>query len=230
MRCFVCGRSLRSSRSQRLAVGPACAKKVFRDARLLDEVFFLLAEKYRAAQEREKELTPFMHEMAELLGARLEGLEYRIKSNDSFVRKVHADIEIEQKKPEQAAEKVRDLVRYTLVFERNNYTRNTEQALALFEAKGWHPVRIKNFWNNPKTPYRGINVIIETDEGFSFEVQFHTKESLNAKMKMHPLYEQCRRMELCQKDRKFLEAQMDEIARSVSQPLNVENIAEVKEE
>ena len=56
-------------------------------------------------------------------------------------------------------------------------------------------VKMKNFWRKPgqSTDYMGINAIYRTQDGFPFEVQYHTPESIDTKMqRCHHSYEKFR--------------------------------------
>ena len=44
------------------------------------------------------------------------------------------------------------------------------------------------------TGYRGINTTLKSPDGQILELQFHTSASLELKMRVHPLYEQMRRL------------------------------------
>jgi hypothetical protein len=52
-------------------------------------------------------------------------------------------------------------------------------------------VKVKNYWT--KDGYRGVNVVMKSDTGQKYELQFHTPKSLDVKERVsHPLYEKLR--------------------------------------
>lgn len=60
------------------------------------------------------------------------------------------------------------------------------------EENGYKFVRVKNTLANDMAPYRGLNIVVENADGYKFELQFHTPESLAIKEKNHMLYEKQR--------------------------------------
>ena len=52
---------------------------------------------------------------------------------------------------------------------------------------------------------------MRTKEGYNFELQFHTKESLEAKELAHKLYEKQRLPETPEKEKESLAREMDKI-------------------
>lgn len=124
-------------------------------------------------------------------GGEMQGLEYRLKSEDSLARKIDADAVKEHDGDRAAAAAaVSDAVRYTAVFPSESYTAGVESTLKSLEDDGY-AVRAKNFWQKGD-PYQGMNVKA-TKDGVTVELQFHTQSSLKVKEeKLHPIYEEYR--------------------------------------
>lgn len=53
-------------------------------------------------------------------------------------------------------------------------------------------LRVKNTLKDTNSLYRGVNIIVENEDWYKFEWQFHTKESYNIKQENHILYEEQR--------------------------------------
>ena len=90
-------------------------------------------------------------------------------------------------------------------------------------------VSVKNTLKDESAVYRGINTQVKTPDRYTFEIQFHTPQSLAIKQKNHVLYEQERVLDLSTLDGKN---QSDELERQMlinSQTISVlPRIDEVK--
>jgi hypothetical protein len=140
----------------------------------------------------EQGLTAAQHEIeAEVPGAKLAGLEHRLKGEDRFKEKVAEGLAL---KPERAVEKVvdriPDAVRYTYLFERDRYVDGYWDVREQLEESGCKLILSRNYWEGPE--YKGINTRWRTGDGQRFEVQVHTPESFEAKQTTHEAYERLR--------------------------------------
>lgn len=124
-------------------------------------------------------------------GGTMEGLENRLKSDDSLARKIDADAVKEHDGDRAAAAAaVSDAIRFTAVFPSESYTDGVSATLQSLEDDGY-AIRAKNFWQ-PGDPYQGMNVKA-TKDGITVELQFHTQSSLYTKSeRLHPIYEEYR--------------------------------------
>lgn len=145
----------------------------------------------RAVRERaadmDKAITKQMIDAANAHGARLEGLEFRLKSEQSIARKVQERAALTGKDPMAIAEELSDITRYTMVFPRQQYAASAVRVLKDLEEEG-SALRIKNYWQQGD-PYQGINVAITTSDDLKVELQFHTPGSIKAKEVIHKYYE-----------------------------------------
>ena len=86
-------------------------------------------------------------------------------------------------------------------------------------------VRVKNTLKDESAVYRGVNTQVKTPDGYTFEIQFHTPQSLAIKEKNHVLYEQARVLDLSKEDdmTKFAELnrQMQENSRKIPTPQRI---------
>lgn len=126
-------------------------------------------------------------------GARLEGLDFRLKGEDSMYRKV-SDALTEALPGSRASVdsvlgQMKDSVRYTVVFPSDAYTAGASSVIRDLIDDGYQPYGpFKNSWGGDG--YQGINSNwIEPGSGRIIEVQFHTDSSFAAKMETHELYE-----------------------------------------
>jgi hypothetical protein len=139
----------------------------------------------------EPSLTTTVTNIADGIGAKMEGLQFRLKTEKSLARKIDADSKDFGGDKEKAANKVSDAVRYTMVIDSKNYTEGVTKALDSLRESGYQASRVKNFWQKGDD-YQGINAKIKHPSGFEFEMQFHSPESLAMKEKTHTIYEERR--------------------------------------
>jgi hypothetical protein len=88
-----------------------------------------------------------------------------------------------------------DWLRYTMLIDTDSYVSGVELTTAVLAKKGIKEKKMKNFWRKTgeETDYMGINAIYITKQGFPFELQFHTPETLDTKMqRCHHSYEKFR--------------------------------------
>ncbi len=140
--------------------------------------------KYNEAVKSEPAITSMMQSLAEDQGFELVGLEHRLKSWESFSRKIAANPE---------GYEVKDIIRYTVVESPDKLTQTTLKTMEDLEKAGYKTIVVKNTWDNEANPYKGINTFVESPEGQKFELQYHTRDSFDLKDgEMHKLYEQWR--------------------------------------
>jgi hypothetical protein len=145
------------------------------------------------AERAEPEVTRSMRAISHSVpGSDLVGLDYRLKSEDSFKRKLATAIEEDPDVPvaEHLAD-MKDSVRYPMRIPDDSYTAGVQQAVQTLRDNGYESVTFKNTWDSDG--YQGINSTWrDPHTGHTFEVQFHTPHSFDAKMVTHGLYEQAR--------------------------------------
>ena len=139
----------------------------------------------------EPSLTKTVTDIADGVGAKMEGLQFRLKTEKSLARKIDADSKDFGGDASKAANKISDAVRYTMVIDSDKYTDSVTKTLDNLRESGYQASRIKNFWQKGDD-YQGINAKIKHPAGFEFEMQFHSPESLAMKEKTHALYEERR--------------------------------------
>lgn len=124
------------------------------------------------------------------------------------------------------AEKINDVLRYTMVYDEDNLTQAYFDTIDLLKKKKYNVIKVKNtFVKN--APYKGINMILSTGKGDNFELQFHTPYSLEVKeKKLHKLYEIQRKLDKVKEDVQYkaLTKQMIKISDTILHPIDVERI------
>lgn len=144
------------------------------------------------AKQAEPRITGDLQRISSAAGGKMEGLDFRLKSHDSLARKIASDAVDKQISHRQAAAGIKDAVRYTTVFSNQDYATSVRQALAALKRRGYTIVQIKNYWG-AGDPYQGINAVLRSPTGQTFEWQFHTSASYHLKeIVQHPLYERQR--------------------------------------
>lgn len=147
----------------------------------------------------------------------LVGLDHRVKTVDSLRRKLADMLKLD---PElglhDAAERVYDVLRYTVVAEANSYMVVFEALLAELQRQGSTVVEARNRWAGPG--YRGINVHLRAGVSQRFEVQFHTRESYAAAKATRGQYEELRLATTSPARAAELVAAIDEAFESVPTP------------
>ncbi|RDI17792.1 hypothetical protein [Lentzea flaviverrucosa] len=160
----------------------------------------------KQAQGAESDVTGLIDELDRSIpGSARVGQGLEVKSSKSLLRKLYQVLHPVDAKGnalppptlDGALRKINDSLRYTLVFAKETYTENVLDALRKLDANPDYEVTVvKNFWADRMAQegnsYRGINVTLETKNGLQFELQFHTRESFDAKEAEHGLYDQIR--------------------------------------
>lgn len=172
------------------------------------------------AVKQEPQVTNDLLTTSKQVGAKLEGLEFRIKSLESLVRKI-------TKEPDA---KIRDVLRYTVVADSDDMTDMFAAFVENISAKGYNINAVKNYWNNPTNPYNGINANFLTPDKFEFELQFHTPESFEMKNgKLHELYEKARVITDTESQEYIrLQGEMFELSENMEKPKDIESVKDVR--
>lgn len=165
----------------------------------------------------------------EVDGARLVGLEYRLKGEERFKEKAAEQFAADlRESPREAAESIPDALRYTYQFSRDDYVRGYGEIKDRLERSGFEMMHSRNFWGDSE--YKGINSRWRTSDGQLFEVQFHTPESFEAKQLTHGAYEGIRNPNTDPRDvEKFTDFQQ-EVSSAIPMPDGVLDISNYRRE
>ena len=137
-------------------------------------------------------LTPAMRRIeSQLENARLvpDTEKFALKSPDRFKEKLAKLIaRFPGTDPDDLAMGIPDSVRYTFLFESPHYTNGVAEACKRFAEHGYEHMETRPSWGNDE--YKGVNSRWrDPASGLSFEVQWHTPDSWDAKQKTHDAYE-----------------------------------------
>ena len=140
----------------------------------------------------EREVTGTMQAVeAEVPGARLVGLEHRLKGMERFKEKVSTEL---RAKPDRSIDQIcnnaPDAMRYTYQFSNERYTDGYWEVYRQLQEGGYQIEFSRNSWDSLQ--YKGINSRWRHPAGQLIEVQFHTEESFSAKQLTHQAYERIR--------------------------------------
>lgn len=175
---------------------------------------------YNKALQKEPQITEFIKKQAVENGFKIQGLNYRIKSKESYLRKIESKYSENGNKYE-----INDILRYTYIGSNNKLTEKTLYNIQDMKQKGYETIKIKNTWNDKNNPYKGINTIVKDKDGFKFEVQYHTQESFNLKNnEMHELYEKARALEKNSEEYLNLSKQMFDMSEKLHIPKDIEKV------
>jgi peptidoglycan hydrolase-like protein with peptidoglycan-binding domain len=178
----------------------------------------------KKASEAEKSVTPDLKKLADANGAKMEGLDYRLKTKESLTRKIANDALENNTTLTEAAQNINDTLRYTMVLDKKSLATGANGVMKSLEDAGYTKIQVKNTFK-PGAVYKGVNTTFESPQGQKFELQFHTPESFDMKQNVtHGLYEKARLPETSPAEKAALVKQMRSLSDSVPQPDNIDQI------
>jgi hypothetical protein len=181
----------------------------------------------------ESGLTPAMRRIEEQLehGELVPETEkYALKSLDRFQQKLSRLIAEEPGvSPEEVADGIHDGIRYTFIFDVDDYTNGVQDSQAKLEDHGYSLQFLRNTWNNDQ--YKGINSRWQDPvSGKMFEIQFHTADSWEAKQRTHDAYESIELLRVTVSEREQLSAYQREVSASIPIPADCLEILDYRKE
>lgn len=176
---------------------------------------------YNKAVENEPEITKHVKDVAKQTGMNMEGLEYRLKTKDSYLGKIRRKYD-----PKGNEYEVNDIIRYTYTAPANEMADKTLKAIEMHKDMGYNTIEVKNSWLDDTNPYNGVNTTLKGPNGQTFELQYHTPESFELKNgRMHDLYEKARLIkDRSSKEYTDLEDRMFELSDKLSIPKGIEKV------
>lgn len=142
-----------------------------------------LIKKYELNIDNTSEL---LESLASQQGGVMVGLEYRLKSLDSLTRKIYKEVAENRAAGnknygyDDAIAGMKDVGRFTMVFDESNFKEGVTKALDALEAKGYKITKFKNTFQ-PGAPYKGLNCNFVDKNGVTYELQFHIPQSMKVK-------------------------------------------------
>lgn len=181
------------------------------------------------ASKEEPETTKDLADVLKKNGSQFSGLKFRLKTNESLARKIATDLESEGLKStneniQKIANSIHDNLRYTAICDPKTYVKQYEGIVKDLESKGYEVVKAKNTFADPNSSYKGLNTQVRNKNGYIFELQFHTKQSVIIKEEMHKLYDISRDPKQSKAAREKADAKMWELSKKVILPDNVDDI------
>lgn len=187
----------------------------------LDKIVIELIDK---AKYHDKQVTNDLINFTSKTSGSLEGLDYRIKSVESTTRKIKDKSNEKKISTEEYSNQVTDTLRYTFCSNKNNLVKEFFDIKNNLENKGYNFIKINNTFSIPNTTYKGINTLVKNSDGYIFELQFHTYQSLKIKEENHKLYEKSRLPSTPSEEKKKLVKKMIENSKKVIIPNNINEI------
>ncbi len=197
------------------------------------------------AAENEPQITADLQKIAAETSAEMVGLENKFKSETSLLKKIiyQAMINFQYRlnreiTREKTIEKTvsnlikqqNDVLRYTFVLSFEKYVFGFKQTLEKLKRRNYviPENKIWNAWKNIGTEfdkgYRGINVTVISSRGQKFELQFHTRESFQLKMKTHEIYKEAKMKETSRKRKTEIAETAIDLAKDVTVPEGAEKL------
>jgi hypothetical protein len=188
------------------------------------------AECDRIVELEQEKISPAMRDIESQDSTRhLVGFEHHLKGRDRIKEKVHDNLNEYSLSLDEAVSFIPDAIRYTFQYEEVRYTQGVRDDIARLKGKGFTLDKLKNSWSDDQ--YKGINSQwIERDTGQRFEVQFHTRISLEAKRLTHDAYARLRTLQTDKFEEMVLEAFQKKISSEVPIPPGAAEIPDYKRE
>ncbi|WP_058270441.1 hypothetical protein [Olsenella massiliensis] len=122
------------------------------------------------------------------------------QADDARARSGNAEAlqrEVEELKERlKAAGTVHDVLRHTFSADAGDFSKESRRVRSSLEGAGYTMAEVKNTLQFKRRAYRGVNAQVLTPDGYVFDLQFHTPESLGVKEGLtHRLYERSHRQE-----------------------------------
>jgi hypothetical protein len=186
---------------------------------------------YDAARSHEKNITKDMVEIAGASGTEMYGLDFSIKTGKSMADKIsrkRAGFIAKQEEPpsdEEIVKSLTDMVRYTQLCKHDDIAKVGKSTIESLKSKGYEIEEISNKWMDPKSYYKGLHILATNPEGQTFELQIHSKESMEVKEQLHPMYEEERKANASAYTRDTLAPAQAEISKTLSMPKGIDDPA-----
>lgn len=160
-------------------------------------------------------------------GCKMYGLEYRLKQPTSIAGKIATDAKEKNISYKEAANGIKDSIRYTSVSNSKSFVKNYNTIKADLESKGYKEIRCKNYfelYKQGKVMHKAVQSTFKDKNGNIFELQFQTPSSQAAKELKLPLYEERRKAGINEIRAKELESGMRYLANRVKDPKYIDSI------
>ena len=119
---------------------------------------------YNKAIANEPDITAHVKSVASTTGMCIEGLEFRIKGKESYLRKIASKYD-----PNGNTYEVKDILRYTYTASPDKLVAKTSNSIETHGNLGYNTIEVKNYWLDKSNPYNGVNTVIKAPNGQKFE-------------------------------------------------------------
>ncbi|MFC6839755.1 XopAD/skwp family type III secretion system effector [Xanthomonas theicola] len=179
------------------------------------------------AREMEPAVTDMLARAAQPHRGRLEGTHHQLKSRGSLVEKLKQQMALKHKTLEEAAASVNDMLRYSVVLDRQDFTDGLRGVLASLDDQNHVRVKLTNLFAKHRQAFKAVNVTLRSPEGALWEIQFHTPDTFKLKEEFHDLYKRKFALQLqgaSQADQRDLQAPAQAAFSRVEAPPGCEEI------
>lgn len=187
-----------------------------------------VAEKlYSDAEKKSKKITKDVENAAKRAGGEIHGLENQLKTKESIERKLNKKVNEKDMDITEAANSIKDAVRYTVIAPTDKFVNMYYDFKADMANKGYSEISCDNYFDKfsrGEVKHKAVQSNFVDQNGYEFEVQFHTPESQDAKDKKLPLYNERRTTGISESRAKELEKQMEDLALNIPDPEGVRDI------
>lgn len=195
--------------------------------RFTSETNGLASAVYKNAASRVNRIEDDVRGVVGKTNATMHGLEHKQKTLESIARKIDTDAQEKGISRKEAANDIKDAVRFTTVSDDGDFVKNYREFKYQLARKGYEEVRCKNYfelYRQGKAKHKQVTSVFADDTGYRFEVQFQTPSSLKAKDKKTVLYEEVRNPDVSMKRRHIIIQEMEKLAETVPDPKDIYDI------
>lgn len=147
----------------------------------------------------------------------LYGYKYRFKGAEGIAEKIERVVEEKGWSREKAAKDIKDSLRYTVHFTQEEFGPRSQEIINQLADEN-PSGKVKNTWPPSRdNPYKGVNVNVTANDGFTYEIQFHTPESQAIKDQQHEIYKNVRALPESDPRKAAAHGQMMELAASLQE-------------
>lgn len=169
----------------------------------------------------EPTVTPGLIRLAAANGGFMQGLDYRLKNQESLARKLYNKSQSKGLTVGEYGNRIGDALRYTFIAPDTDYGNASQKFIDSLRAEGYTVV-VENTWR-PGAEYKGLNTNVSKG-GHTYELQLHTAESFRVKMAQHGLYETSRSTNASPEERAAANRQMAENMANLATPPGAEGV------
>lgn len=125
------------------------------------------------------------------VSGRIVKAKYKYKGVGSLTRKIYDKARAKGVSETVQAHQIDDALRFTAVFNRDEYAASTKKLIMRLQDSGFNVVSVENKWDDA-SDYKGIHIIGRSPTGQRFELQTHTHRSFRLQAELHVIYEKTR--------------------------------------